>query len=382
MRCLFVSIFAVALWTLICAEPAHAVYDVSPRLVTLSSGQQSLATYGYDDAGDSSQNPIYLTTSPNRVFAYYFGDYQDPYFDEDPGTHGLATTSGYTPSNLPPGSWISFDVMSSLQYWSGTGPVAWSNTPAGETLQMYLPGALPGQKLGSVTIGTGTGFQPGFPLQNIDANGGMHKHMWTELQAGTNSTPADGIYLFEMRDKLLESDAQTPYPSVADSLPFFVMFDNNESLSVYQAAQNWVTANLVPFGDFNRDGQVDAADIPAMEKALSNLSAYQAANNLTNFELMAFGDINGDGKINNADLQALSNLLTSGENALVPEPASLTLLALGGLFVILRYRWTTPPARHFSSRAIYVSQASSSSLAGLLRRHCAGWPRTARIFGR
>ena len=100
---------------------------------------------------------------------------------------------------------MSFDVMSDLQYWSGSGSVSFGNVPASETLQMYLPGSLPGQKLGSVTIGTGTGFQPGFPIQNIDANGGMHKHMWTELQAGTNSTPADGIYLFEMRDKLLES---------------------------------------------------------------------------------------------------------------------------------------------------------------------------------
>jgi hypothetical protein len=335
MRFSFSLIFSASVLTLISAVPARAVYDIAPRLVTLPSGQESLATYGYDDAGDGSLNPIYLTTNPNRVFAYYFGDYSDPYFDEDPGTHGLASTSGYTPSNLPPGSWMSFDVMSSLQYWSGAGPVSWGNTPAGESLYMYLPGQLPGQVLGSVTIGTGTGFQPGFPLQNVDAYGGMHKHMWTELQAGTNSTPADGIYLFEMRDKLLESDAQTPYPGVADSLPFFVMFDNNESLATYQAAQNWVTANLVPFGDFNRDGQVNAADISAMENALSNLSAYQSANNLTNFELMAFGDINSDGTLNNADLQALLNLFTSDQYTLAPEPATWVLLAVGGIMLML-----------------------------------------------
>jgi hypothetical protein len=348
MRFYLVLIFAVAGLILISATPVRAVYDVSPRLVTLPSGQQSLATYGYDDAGDDSLNPIYLTTNPNRVFAYYFGDYQDPYFDEDPGTHGLASTSGYTPSNLPQGSWMSFDVMSSLQYWSGSGPVSFGNVPAGETLQMYLPGSLPGQVLGSVTIGTGTGFQPGFPLQNIDAYGGMHKHMWTELQAGTNSTPADGIYLFEMRDKLLESDAQTPYPGVADSLPFFVMFDNNESLSVYQQAQTWVTNNLVPFGDFNRDGQVNAADIPAMMSALTNLSSYKTANNLTNFDLMAFGDINSDGQINNADLQALINLFTSGRNTLAPEPTSWVLLAVGGIMLMLSRKLKVHPLVRFT----------------------------------
>ena len=82
-------IFAATALILISAMPAHAVYDVSPRLVTLPSGQQSLATYGYDDAGDNSVNPIYLTISPNRVLADFFGDFQDPYFDEDPDTRWL-----------------------------------------------------------------------------------------------------------------------------------------------------------------------------------------------------------------------------------------------------------------------------------------------------
>jgi hypothetical protein len=329
---------AAAIVCLAWPAPARAVYDVSPRLIDFPTGDR-LATYGYDDAGDTGGgNPIYLTTNPNRVFSYFFGDFSDPYFDEDPGTHALATTSGYTPSNLPTGSWMSFDVMSDLQYWSGNGPVSFGNVPAGETLQMYLPGSLPGQKLGSVTIGTGAGFQAGFPIQNIDANGGMHKHMWTELQAGTNSTPADGIYLFEMRDKLLESDEQTPYPGVAPSLPFFVLFDNNESLATFQEAQNWVTANLVPFGDFNRDGKVDAADIPVMESALTNLGAYQSANHLTTFELLAFGDINSDGKITNADMQALLDLFNTGQAiALIPEPASLVLLAVGGIILGLSH---------------------------------------------
>src|ERR1700759_2181663 len=100
MRFSSLLFFTSAILILSWVAQARAVYDVSPRLVTLPSGQERLATYGYDDAGDNSTNPIYLTTNPNRVFAYFFGDYADPYFDEDPGTHGLATTSGYTPSNL------------------------------------------------------------------------------------------------------------------------------------------------------------------------------------------------------------------------------------------------------------------------------------------
>jgi hypothetical protein len=319
---------------------AHAVYDVSPRLVSLASGQ-ALATYGYDDAGDSSSgNPIYLTPNPNRVFAYFFGDFGDPYFDEDPGIHALATTSGYTSSNLPTGSWLSFDVLSDLQYWNGTNNVSFGSVPAGETLQLYPPSQPPG-----VTVGTGTGFQAGFPIQNVDANGGMHKHLWTELVAGTNSTPADGIYMFEMRLKLLQSNAQTPYPGVAPSLPFFVLFDNNESLATFQQAENWVQSNLVPFGDFNRDGLVNAADISSMMNALTNLPGYQAANHLTNFDLMAFGDINSDGKFNIADLQALLNLFKTGQYALAPEPASWILLATGGIVALYRLRKNYPVRR-------------------------------------
>jgi hypothetical protein len=330
MRFPFFLFFAAVVLVLSLVAPARAVYDVSPRLISLSSGNR-LATYGYDDAGDTSGgNPVYLTPNPNRVFAYFFGDYGDPYFDEDPGIHGLATTSGYTPSNLPQGSYLSFDVMSDLQYWSGAGPVAFNTVPAGETLKMYL-----NQTPYSVTIGSGTGFQTGFPIQNVDANGGMHKHLWTELQAGSSPTPADGIYLFEMRLDLLQSNAQTPYPGVAPSLPFFVLFDNNEGLSTFQAAQSWVTTNLVPFGDFNRDRLVNAADISAMMNALTNMSAYQANNHLTDFDLKAFGDINSDGQINNADLQSLLNLFKSGQYALVPEPSSGVLLAVGGLLLSL-----------------------------------------------
>jgi hypothetical protein len=200
--------------------------------------------------------------------------------------------------------------------------------PSGETLQLSPPSQPPG-----VTIGTGTGIQTCFPIQNVDANGGMHKHLWTELVAGNNPAPSDGIYLFEMRLRLLQSNAQTPYPGVAPSLPFFVMFDNNESLATFQQAENWVQSNLVPFGDFNRDGLTSAADIPAMMSALSNLNSYETTNQLTNFELTAFGDINGDGHVNNADLQALLNLFKTGQNALVPEPASIVLLAFGALIL-------------------------------------------------
>jgi hypothetical protein len=87
-------------------------------------------------------------------------------------------------------------------------------------------------------------------------------------------------------------------------------------------------ASLV--GDFNGDGHVNAADILAMEQALTDLPDYEAAKGLTDAQLLAIGDINGDGVVNNADLQALLDLLQSGGGSTnpVPESGSWILLAL------------------------------------------------------
>ncbi|HZZ28563.1 MAG TPA: dockerin type I domain-containing protein [Pirellulales bacterium] len=83
-------------------------------------------------------------------------------------------------------------------------------------------------------------------------------------------------------------------------------------------------------GDFNQDGHVDAADIPAMELALANLPSYESTYSVTETALPSFSDINGDGKFNNPDLQALLNSLQSGGGSLlaVPEPSCAVLFGL------------------------------------------------------
>lgn len=82
-------------------------------------------------------------------------------------------------------------------------------------------------------------------------------------------------------------------------------------------------------GDANRDGIVNDADATILA---------------TNWQTMtdatwAMGDFNNDGAVNDQDATILAtNWQSSTDAASVPEPATLTLLCLGGLILLLRVR--------------------------------------------
>jgi hypothetical protein len=210
---------------------AQEHFDVRPRVES-----SRIVTDGYDDATG--------TTEPNvQVFGYDFGENaDDPFFAQDPGLNAAAG------SGLPAGSQFRFNILTGLQYWSGTGPVSFGGVPSGETLDLNFGAS-------TRTIASGGSFQTGFAIQTVGGDGSIHRHLNSFLKgADGNTVPAgagpwgsgdgveaaDGIYLFGI--ELLVD----PTGGVANSDPIYVVFNNGLSETAHDHAIDWVQENVVP----------------------------------------------------------------------------------------------------------------------------------------
>jgi len=92
------------------------------------------------------------------------------------------------------------------------------------------------------------------------------------------------------------------------------------------------TPPSVLIGDMDDSGAVNNNDISPFVMALTDRPTYIATYGLDPDEV---GDIDGSGQLNNNDITPFVNLLTGAPQA-VPEPATLSLLALGGLAMLRR----------------------------------------------
>ncbi len=106
-------------------------------------------------------------------------------------------------------------------------------------------------------------------------------------------------------------------------------------------------------GDYNQDGFLTAADLPAALQALTDLNVYKSSYAMLSSDLEAVGDFTGDHLVTNRDIQGLLDaLITAGAGsvAAVPEPASFWLGGLG-VIGICGYR---VKRRHSSRRITYL----------------------------
>jgi hypothetical protein len=131
-------------------------------------------------------------------------------------------------------------------------------------------------------------------------------------------------------------------PQVLSTLPaggvYATLAPSGSTLQVHAIVANTAVDNvtfgtlnvayLLPLaGDFNSNGLLDAPDVPAMLKALTDVPGFKSTRGLSDAALLGLGDLNGDNKFTNADIQPLLNALATGGGSIeaVPEPASLLL---------------------------------------------------------
>ena len=214
----------IALFTLVALAPtfARADFDVRPFV---QNGQ--IMTGGHDD-GTGEDIPA------THAFGYAFGeDPNDPYFTQDPGFNAEAG------SGLPPGSQLTFNILSNLKYWNGTGSPMFSATPSTESLEFNF---------GAQTryVFSTSAAQAGFALQTVTSDGASHRHLNAFLNASDgNSDASDGVVapdgVYAVRLQLASSNAST-----RASDPFYVVYGSGVSDDAVDAAVTFLNASSVP----------------------------------------------------------------------------------------------------------------------------------------
>ncbi len=165
--------------------------------------------------------------------------------------------------------------------------------------------------------------------------------LFVDADAGFNDVSLDAhalLGILNTEDGLTEGDFAVPYvglfnefgdgycdsDSVVPTLVVVPYSGSYQSIPSVEEMLAEIETRLL-MGDANRDGIVSAADYAAVQAFFG--STGQAG---------IPGDANGDGVVSAADYAAVQANFGSSASSSVPEPATVTLLVLGGAGVLIR----------------------------------------------
>jgi len=210
------SVIGLAALTSVAAADVH--FDIAPYFQ-----DNTLLTGGLDHEGNHTLPSI-------TVYGYEFReDPFDPFNVTDPGVNQEGGVG-----SLPASAALRYNILSSLRYWDGVGPVVNWTIPPGQAHIDLLMG------VSSRTITGATGAQTGALVQSVLADGSVHKHFVTSLYADNTSSnvpgdpsylaPTDGIYAYSL--ELTLTNGVNTY--VSD--PLWFVFNNGMTEAVHDAA--------------------------------------------------------------------------------------------------------------------------------------------------
>ncbi|MCA9231621.1 MAG: hypothetical protein KDA57_13300 [Planctomycetales bacterium] len=157
-----------------------------------------------------------MIVTNERVYDAEFGEIIPNEVDE-PGFDSL-------PGTFPTGSSIGFTILDSLRKWNGTD---FATIPT-ETVSIAF-----GTSLGPVVTPVTPSLVNGFHL-NVSSDGSWHRHYDFVL----NTPQSKGIYLLQLQ--LSSSD-----PTIDPTDPFFIVFNQNDSVFNHDAAIGFVESLLL-----------------------------------------------------------------------------------------------------------------------------------------
>ena len=242
---------------------------------------------------------------------------------------------GAEDATFPASSTADLIIKTDLYYWNGVSIGGFTKVPGGDTTHITVKPSAFGK---TYSISGISGEQSLADFIAADSEGGVHMHPIWELLGNGGAVPADGAYAFGVcvdADGFLPSEMQG------------VLFHKGLSHDLYEAAVDHALAAGIPdpatllLGDANRDDVVSADDYASVQVHFGDTGPIGIS-----------GDANLDGAVSADDYASVQlHFGATAGGVPIPEPATISLLTIGGL-VILRRRKFRAKRRRLVNKTI------------------------------